>query len=107
MTDLLDLLGGAQRGRTRVRGFAPWKPQAASLIVVGQIRAVLAEYAAYLPLTLRQIFYRLVGAHEFEQTEHAYERLGECLNRARRANLRGHGIVMSNTAKNPAVRAFI
>ena len=27
----ISLLGGAQRGKTRPRGFAPWKPQAAAL----------------------------------------------------------------------------
>jgi hypothetical protein len=51
------------------------------------VRAVLAEYAEYLPLTLRQIFYRLVGAHDYPKTELAYERLGEHLVRARRARL--------------------
>jgi hypothetical protein len=46
---------------------------------------VLAEYVDHLPLTLRQIFYRLVGAHGYEKTEPAYERLCEHLNRARRS----------------------
>jgi len=32
-------------------------------------------------------FYRLVGAHGYEKTEQAYERLGEHLNRARRAHI--------------------
>jgi hypothetical protein len=45
------------------------------------------EYAGYLPLTLRQVFYRLVGAHGFDKTEQAYGRLGECLNRGRRAGM--------------------
>jgi hypothetical protein len=85
--DLLKLLGGAQRGRTRVRGFAPWQPKQDTLLLLDQIRAVLVEYADYLPLTLRQIFYRLVGAHGYEKTDQAYGRLGECLNRARRARL--------------------
>jgi hypothetical protein len=40
-----------------------------------------------LPLTVRQIFYRLVGAYNYEKTEQAYERLVEKLNRARRAQL--------------------
>jgi hypothetical protein len=82
-----DLLGGAKRKRTRVRGFAPWSPQAATLELLNQVKAVLGEYEDYLPLTIRQIFYRLVGAHEYEKTEKAYERLCECLNRARRAKL--------------------
>jgi hypothetical protein len=81
------LLGGAKRKKVRVRGFAPWSPQAASLELLDQVHAVLGEYEDYLPLTIRQIFYRLVGAHRYEKTEQAYERLCEHLNRARRARL--------------------
>jgi hypothetical protein len=81
----LALLGGARRTRTRVRGFAPWNPQGTTLHLLEQVRGVLAEYEDYLPLTIRQIFYRLVGAHDYEKTERAYARLCEHLNRARRA----------------------
>ena len=82
-----DLLGGAIRGKTRPRGFVDWKPQAATLALLDQVRGVLDEYAEYLPLTVRQVFYRLVGAHGYDKTEKAYERLGEALNRACRAEL--------------------
>ena len=41
------------------------------------VNAVLHEYADHLPLTIRQIFYRLVGAHGYEKTEQAYDRLIE------------------------------
>jgi hypothetical protein len=71
----------------RVRGLAPWKPQRKTVALIDQVHRVLAEYAAYLPLTLRQIFYRLVGAHDYPKNEQAYGRLGEALNRARRAGL--------------------
>jgi hypothetical protein len=82
-----DLLGGAQRIKTRPRGFVPWSPQSATLILLEQVKGVLEEYEAYLPLTCRQIFYRLVGAHGYEKTENAYARLCEMLNRARRAEM--------------------
>jgi hypothetical protein len=82
-----DLLGGAIRGKTRPRGFVDWKPQAASLGLLDQVRDVLEEYTAFLPLTCRQVFYRLVGAHGYDKTERAYDRLCEMLNRARRAEL--------------------
>ena len=72
---------------TRVRGLAPWQPQRATIDLLGKVQAVLVEYAEYLPLTVRQIFYRLVGAHGYDKTEQAYARLGEHLNRARRAGL--------------------
>jgi hypothetical protein len=82
-----DLLGGARRKRTRVRGFAPWSPEATTLKLLDQVKAVLGEYEDYLPLTIRQIFYRLVGAHEYEKTEQSYKNLCEYLNRARRAKI--------------------
>jgi hypothetical protein len=81
------LLGGAQRRSTRPRGFAPWSPRADTEVLLDQVRAVFDEYEDYLPLTIRQIFYRLVGKYEYEKTERAYDRLCEHLNRARRARL--------------------
>jgi hypothetical protein len=87
VTAEIDLLGGAERKRTRVRGFAPWSPGEETLYLINQVRDGLREYAPYLPLTVRQIFYRLVGVHGYEKTEQAYERLGEHLNRARRAKM--------------------
>jgi hypothetical protein len=70
---------------SRPRGFIErWTPRAETLALLDRVRAVLAEYAEQLPLTLRQIFYRLVGAYAYEKTEAAYERLGETLNKARR-----------------------
>jgi hypothetical protein len=69
----------------RARGLASWQPRAKSLALLVQVNAVLHEYAQHLPLTIRQIFYRLVGAYAYDKTEQAYDRLGEMLNRARRA----------------------
>lgn len=45
----------------RVKGFATWRPQKKTLALLEDIDAVLEEYSGYLPLTIRQIFYRLVG----------------------------------------------
>jgi len=87
MTDTLDLLGGARRGRTRPRGFIDWNPRPETLALIDTVRLILVEYTAYLPLTIRQIFYRLVSAYGYEKTELAYGRLGEHLNRARRAHM--------------------
>jgi hypothetical protein len=102
---------------TRARGLAPWQPHRRTLDLLGRVNAVLNEYAQYLPLTVRQIFYRLVGAHGYDKTERAYARLGEHLNRARRAGLipfnaiRDDGITLAEPIawKSPAelVRSFI
>ena len=73
--------------RTRPRGFAPWNPRPASMALVDDVIAVLATYEEYLPLTVRQIFYRLVATVGFDKTETAYARLCETVGRARRAGL--------------------
>ena len=77
----------AKRKTTRPRGFAPWSPEPDSLVLVEQVRTVLAAYSAHLPVTIRQVFYRLVSTVGFPKTEEAYERLCTVLTRARRAGL--------------------
>ncbi|MFE3557290.1 hypothetical protein ACFXKW_20845 [Streptomyces sp. NPDC059193] len=80
-------VSGRVYSRTRPRGFAPWRPRDSTLVLVEQIRTVLEEYREHLPMTARQVFYRLVGAYDYPKTEAAYDRLTEHLGRARRARL--------------------
>ncbi len=44
---------------TRVKGFAPWRPQKKTEALLEDVLGVLDEYREYLPLTVRQVFYRL------------------------------------------------
>jgi hypothetical protein len=74
-------------GTKRAKGYAPWKPQKKTRVILAQVNEILEEYRHYLPLTGRQIFYRLVGAYGYPKTEDAYERLTNYLVRARRAGL--------------------
>lgn len=74
-------------GRKRPKGYAQWRPRQETQVVLAQVDEVLREYREHLSLTVRQIFYRLVGAFGFPKTERAYERLGNYLVRARRARL--------------------
>ncbi len=82
-----DVTAGRNNGRKRPKGYAPWRPQKKTRIILEQVDEVLRDYREYLPLTVRQIFYRLVGAFGYEKTEQAYERLCEKLVRARRARM--------------------
>ncbi len=75
------------RSHTRPRGYAPWKPQKKTRVVLDQVVSILNEYEDHLPLTVRQVFYRLVGAYGYPKDERAYSRLCEYLNRARRAKM--------------------
>src|SRR5215208_2615972 len=74
-------------GRKRAKGYAPWRPQERTMDLVHRANDILDEYRDHLPLTIRQVFYRLVGAHGYPKDENAYERLCNTLNRARRAKL--------------------
>ena len=71
----------------RPRGYATWKPKPQTLALIDQVNRVLDDYSDHLPVTARQIFYRLVGEYGYDKTERAYSRLCEALVRARRASL--------------------
>jgi hypothetical protein len=71
----------------RPRGFADWSPKAKSKRLLADVEAVLESFAKHLPLTVRQVFYRLVATTGYPKTETAYKNLGEMLVRARRAGL--------------------
>jgi hypothetical protein len=69
-----------------VASYVPRKPHKVALL--RNIEAVLEEYRAYQPLTVRQIFYRLVAKYGFLKTESAYKnQLCEMMTMARRAQL--------------------
>ncbi|WP_230312236.1 hypothetical protein [Paracoccus lichenicola] len=75
----------ASRKTGRARGYIEnYRPQAKTLELLEQVKDVLDEYRQYWPLTCRQIFYRLVGAHGYDKTEAAYGRLCHHLANARR-----------------------
>ena len=50
-------------------------------------QAVLEEYASYVPLTVRQIYYRAVGAHGRPKTKQEYDNFLYAIAKARRAEL--------------------
>ena len=76
-----------RRRKGRPKGYAPWTPKDETMQVVRAVQHVLHEYRDHLPLTVRQIFYRLVGQYGYDKTERAYARLCEYLVRARRAQM--------------------
>ncbi len=71
----------------RPKGYMTWKPSPDVLTVVGQTLEILDEYSGYGPMTVRQIFYRLVGNYDYDKTERAYKRLAEYLVKARRSQM--------------------
>ena len=71
---------------TRHRGYLDdYNPQAKTRMLLAQVQDVLDTYASDLPLTGRQIFYRLVGTVDYPKDERAYGRLMDNLGNFRRA----------------------
>ncbi len=68
----------------RAKGFAAWRPQRRTEPLLLDIEAVLVEYREYLPLTVRQVFYRLVSKG-YPKSESFYGSVQEKCNRARRS----------------------
>ncbi len=78
----------ARAHSARPRGFIDWSPKnEAGQELLRNVQYVISEYRDFLPLTARQIFYRLVGTKGYGKTERDYKRLTELLNKARRAQI--------------------
>ena len=68
-------------------GYEPWRPRPEAKLRVEIAQAVLEEYAAHVPLTVRQIYYRAVGAHGRPKTTQEYDNFLYAVAKARRAGL--------------------
>jgi hypothetical protein len=101
-----------KKTHTRPKGYAAWRPHNKTVRLIKQVQQVLDEYRDHLPLTARQIFYRLVGVHGYPKTEDAAKRLNEHLVRARRAkmipfdHIRDDGISLMSHAHYADENAF-
>jgi len=72
----------------RHRGYIlEYSPQAKTRRLLDDVQAVLDEYEAYWPLTCRQVYYRLIGAHGYPKTELFYKNLCHHMVNARRGKL--------------------
>jgi hypothetical protein len=107
-----EFTAGRENRHRRPRGYAPWRPQRKTRQLLAQVEAIIDQYGPHLPLTVRQIFYALVGRFGYEKTELAYGRLGDKLARARRARLlpfhliRDDGVVVYRSKWHDGPAAF-
>lgn len=73
---------------TASRGFIrDYKPSAKTVQLIDRVRLILDEYQDDLPLTLRQIFYRLVATYDYPKTERDYKNLCHHIGNARRGSM--------------------
>jgi len=68
----------------RVKGFHPWTVYSKTAPLLADIQDVIEEYREYLPMTIRQVFYRLVG-RGYAKSEDFYGQVREVCNRGRRS----------------------
>jgi hypothetical protein len=74
------------KGSTHLRGANPYKAQAKNQIILDYVsEVILPAQAAYLPLTVRQIYYLLVAPGVISKSEERYRNLCRILARERRA----------------------
>src|SRR5450755_275334 len=62
-----------------------WLPQDATKIVLGRAKQILAEYEDQLPLTVRQVYYRVIASHHYPKGEVFERSLYAMLDSARRS----------------------
>jgi hypothetical protein len=74
-----------EKTHKRPKGYAAWRPHKKTARLIMQVKEILKEYEDHLPLTNRQIFYRLVAAYGYPKTENFAKNLNDHLTRARRA----------------------
>jgi len=88
---------------SRPKGFAQWQPQSDTLKIITQVKAIVEQYKDHLPLTVRQIFYRLVATTNYPKTDRGYSNLCEYLVRARRSKLIPFDVIRDDgwTKTNP------
>jgi hypothetical protein len=81
-----ETVSGQVYEHARDKGYVrSWRPHGKTRQLLAQVEGILDLYAEQLPLTIRQVFYVLVGRYLYEKTERAYSRLSEILITARRA----------------------
>jgi hypothetical protein len=69
-----------------VHGYVAYKPKKYGAAILAGAKQVLTEYEAWeSPLTVRQVFYRLVAEYGYDKTEGAYGSLVNYIARSRRA----------------------
>jgi hypothetical protein len=81
-----ETVSGQVYEHARDKGYVPsWHPHGKTRQLLAQVDQILDEYEEQLPLTVRQVFYVLVGRYGYSKTEAASDALAEKLVTARRA----------------------
>lgn len=62
-----------------------WQPTRETRLMIGRVRNILDEYRAHLPLTCRQIYYRMIAEWKYSKGEKFKRKLYDALVDARRA----------------------
>ncbi|WP_348625713.1 MULTISPECIES: hypothetical protein [unclassified Mesorhizobium] len=72
----------------RPKGYiANYQPQTKTLALLDAVDMVLTEYREHWPLTIRHVFYRLVGAYGYPKDESFYSKLIDHIGNARRGRV--------------------
>jgi hypothetical protein len=113
-TDTVVTAGRYNPSRTRPKGYLDtFRPKPETERLIQAVLLVLNEYLAHWPLTVRQIFYRLIGLGQYEKTERFYDRLCEAVAKGRRARrirfdaIRDDGVAVIQPDHYASMDAFL
>jgi hypothetical protein len=68
-----------------------WAPRPSTLALIADVQAILDENRAYWPLTIRAVYYRLLGTGRYGKGPGLADRVSEHVGNARRAGVKAPG----------------
>jgi hypothetical protein len=77
--------------------FKKYRPQARSMGLIRDIKSVVDELVEQWPITLRQIFYRLIGAYGYAKTDQFSSKVQEMLAELRRGGQISMDVIRDDT----------
>jgi hypothetical protein len=77
-----------------------WRPYKKTQVMLARVQDILAEYEDHLPLTCRQIYYRMIGAFGYPKGEQFEDSLYTLLVNARRARIIPFESIRDDTIAN-------
>jgi hypothetical protein len=93
--------------RRRARGpIEKWRPQARTRALIADVQAILDEFRAYWPLSVRAVYYRLLGSGRYAKGPGLADSVSEHVGNARRAGVIPWDAISDSSAERLGTRSW-
>jgi hypothetical protein len=93
--------------RRRPRGpIADWRPRPSTRALIADVLAILDEFRDYWPLSVRAVYYRLLGTGRYAKGARLADRVSEHVSNARRAGVIEWEAIADSTAERLGSRSW-